>query len=804
MSDIWRDVTIAWRRLRRTPAFSLTTIATLAVGVGTCASVLRIVDPLLLRTLPVRSPASLVQLHSAGPLAALDQIEPAAFARLSAADAALAGTLAEMPGSARDVVIEGRTARATVQRVTTNYFAVLGLRPAAGRLFHEDDASDAAIAVVGAAFWNGTLGGAPAAVGQTVVLAGRPLTIVGVAPRGFPGLTVGAATDVYVPLDLERRPPQFVTAVARLAPGVTAEAARTRLDATFLAATAESSLPEVEREQLMARLLVTPIPRGLSPLRDRFGTAARILGAIVVLLLAVACANVGGLAIARAAGEQGDLAVELALGASPWRLARRRVIEVGLLAGVGFASGLVVSSWVSTALVSWMPGDAPVSLDSSLDLRAAAAAGGVFLAVLVLCGWLPVRASLGSTRPAALASGRAAGLSGSSRSRGRRFLVVAQLAISIALLTGSGLLARSLVNLGRANVGFDAGRVLAVSLRDTLPSRPAGQAADLLARLLAAARAVPGVANASLASFAPFSGREIGVNVVPAGPNEGRPPSHTFFQTVWPGYFETMGIPIVAGRACAPADAPGTPPVAILGRRLADRLLGADSVGRAVRFVEGNRPPMTVVGVVDDARYNAVREAPLNFMYLCPQTAATAIRGVLLVRSTGPDAGELAATIPPLLSAAAPGVTASDVSTMGALVAASWSNDRVVTGLAGTFTGVVLFLAAIGVYGLLSSSVTGQRREIGVRLALGASRSRIVRLVAGPVTVMLVAGLVPGVALAAALTPLMRDLLFEVDGIDPATIGIALAVMAVAGAAAAAPPLRRALRTDPAQTLRSE
>jgi putative ABC transport system permease protein len=805
--DLGQAIALAWRRLRRVKAFSLTTTVTLAIGVGTCASVMRIVDPLLLRRLPVARPDALVQLHSGGPLGTLDGVEPSAFARLSEDRDTWAGILAETPGTRREVALGDRHTQAIVQRVTTGYFDALGLLPYDGRLFHENDAANATAAVLGFGYWNRVLGGDPTVVGRTLVIDGRPATIVGVAPRRFFGLTVGASTDVYVPLDLASRPPQFVTAVARLAPGATAENARQRLEAPFLAAAANSSLPEVEREQQMARLLVTPIPRGLSPLRARFETAARVLGIAVVLLLGVACANVAGMTIARAADDRGNVAVALALGASSWQLARPRLIEIGLLAGTGLAAGLVVSGWVSTALVSRIPGDAPVWLDNGIDVRAAAAAAALLLVVLVLCGWLPTRASIRSTGTAVLASRRLAGPASVGRSRARRILVVAQLAVSIALLAGTGLLARSLVNLSRAQVGFDASAVLTASLLDTLPARPAGQAADLESRLLDAARTLPGISAASLAAFAPFSGHEIGVNVVPAGPTDAASPTHTFFQTVWPGYFETMGIPVIDGRGCTVADAPGTSPVAVLGRRLADRLLGADATGRPVRFVEGNRPPMTVVGIVDDARYNDVREAPLNFLYLCPQVAAASVRGVLLLRSSGPDAHPLAALAAPLVAKAAPGVVVADVATLDALVVASWSNDRVVAGLATGLTALVLFLAAAGVYGLLASLVAGQTREIGVRIALGADRSRIARFVAAPVARMVVAGVVSGVALAAVLRPLMRDLLFEVNGVDLPTVAIAAiatAVIALAALAATAGPLRRALRVDPTAALRAE
>ncbi len=810
MSEFFDDIRYACRRLRQAPAFTALAALTLALGIGANTAVFSVVDPLLLRRLPVHEPDQLVLLHSAGSLQTVDISERAAFEQYSAQHDVLSGVLADAGLFEFQTLHRGQPMAALGEVVSANFFSVLGVQPRVGRLLSPDnDQAGRAGIVLSSAYWTRAFAADPSVVGETIVVNGAPHTIVGVAPTGFFGMTVGSAPDFYAPFGSGLRDPAWMKVVGRLRPGVSSSQARTGLSPVFEQVMRASTLPDVEKSQDMARLLVTPAGRGWSDVRDRFGARVWVLFAVVALVLLVACANVANLMLTRAAGRQHEVAVQLALGATPARLARQFIIEGSVVATLGTAAGVLSAHWASRALVAGLSiGRTPVTLATSIDARVLLFSVAVLGLTALLCGVAPALAAPRVNLAQGLKSRGGAGLGRGARpSRLRQALVVAQIAASVTLLGGTGLLLHSLVNLYAFNVGFEPERVLAVSLADRRASRPAGQADQTLAAVIDGARRLPGVEATAVASLPPLTGSEIGINVVAeGGRRRSDAPTHAFFTSVTPGYFDTLGVRIVAGRGCSTADTPASAPAVIVNRQLAQHLFGeTNPVTEHLRFVEGRRPPMAIIGVAADAIYNSVREEPRDFLYLCrQQSRSPAVRGVLFVRGTGGRAERLAPSVQRLVQSIDPDIDIASIKTLARYLDESLYGDRLAAGLSSGFTLVALMIAAVGLYGVLSATVARQTPEIGLRIALGAGVWRIVQFVAGPAVYLTMVGFVLGSAAAFVSSSILRTLLFGLDAVDPLTyVGVVVALAATA-AVACYVPTRRAMRVDPVVVLRGD
>ncbi len=449
----------ACRRLRQAPGFTAVAALTLGLGIGANTAVFSVIDPLLLRRLPVHEPDRLVLLHSAGSLQRIEISEGAAFERYSADRGSLDGVLADGAGmTALDTTFRGLPATLLVNVVSTNYFEVLGVQPHLGRLLTADDGAEAPpVLVLNFASWRNAFGADPTVVGAPIAIGGRSFMIVGVAPRGFSGLTVGAAPDAFSPLSPGRLGKAWVRIVARLRPRLTPDRALVTLDPIFQQIAAASELPAIERQQNMSRLLITPAGRGLSESRDALGSRPWALMAVVALVLFVACANVAGLVLTRASARRHETALQLALGGTRSRIVGRHLIEGALVASLGAATGMVVAHFASRALVAWLSaGPAPLTLVADLNARVLFFTAAVLSLTVLVCGALPALAAARVDVATGLRS-RGAGLERGARLSGlRRILVVAQMAASVTLLSGAGLLVHSLVNLHASDVGFDA------------------------------------------------------------------------------------------------------------------------------------------------------------------------------------------------------------------------------------------------------------------------------------------------------------------------------------------------------------
>jgi predicted permease len=512
------------------------------------------------------------------------------------------------------------------------------------------------------------------------------------------------------------------------------------------------------------------------------------------------------------------MTVRAALGAARWRTVRQLVTESMLLAAAGAMAGLMVGRVASGMLVtSLSQGESRTTLSAGLSGRVFTFALAVTVFTVIVCGLLPAlsasRLNLGQDLKSSGAAGRHF-----AHSRLGSALVLGQVALSVTLLGAAGLLLHSLVNLETFDAGFNRDRVVVLEMNGNAPGSTPEQVKNFYDRLLRRAQELPGVQSASLSTFTPISGHVLGINLNVEGyapqPSE---QTHAFFTAVRPKYFSTLGIPLLRGRDFSPYDTPDSPPVAIINQTMArhffgdQSLLGNDPLGKRFKFVEGSRPPMEIVGVVGDSKYNSLREATPDFFYLSSLQSQprSTVRATLSVRASGSEraAGSAESLVKPLreiVRALDPTVNIASVRTLREQVDESLRQDRLIAALCGTFSLLALGLTCVGLFGLLSFSVARRTGEIGIRMALGARRVDIMRLVLGHGMRLVFIGLAVGIVGALAATALIKNLLFGVGRGDPATFLGICALLAVAALIACYVPARRATYVDPLVALRNE
>ena len=824
MESFWQDVRYALRLLSRSPGFTALAVLTLALGIGANTAIFSVLDPLLLRKLPVQNPDELVWVNSSGTMGPAEISEIETFYAYRDKAAVFSGVLAFADVAPYAVTHNGRTALANGELVSGSYFTTLGVRPFAGRLFTDIDEHQAPAVVLSFDFWRREFNSDPTAIGKSIsfgdqadasrtgTLPQRSYTIVGVALPEFFGAEVGKSPDFYFPLGVVNVPSQdywqrpWVTILARLKPGVSIAQAQASLDPLLHEVENYSTLPEIERQENFAHVLLTPAARGLSQVRLKFSLPAIVLMIVVGLLLLIACANVANLLLARGMARKREFTVRLALGAGRWRIVRHLLTESTLLAAAGALSGLIVGQWTSHLLVaSLSTQQVPITLSTQLNGRSLLFTSILLALTVLVSGLAPaLSATRGQLAEELKAQGGGSHRS-STQSRLGRILIVAQVALSMILLAGAGLLLHSLYNLETFDAGFDRDKVSIVTINGYSASRTRDQVAAFYDQLLQRVKQLPEVHSASYSSFAPISGKEVGVNVVVEGytlrPGE---VANERFVGISPGYFETMGIPLLQGRDFAQQEVhPDSPSyqstsVAIINRTMAHRFFGDSSpLGKHFRFVEGNRPPLEIVGVVADSKYNGLRESPTDFFYI-PGT-----HGDLEIR-TNESAATLAGPLRGILQSLDSSVDIVSIKTLREQVDDSLHPDRLIAALCGTFSILALVLTCVGLYGALAFHVARRTSEIGVRMALGAHPQDIFRLVVGQGMRLTVSGLVLGIIAAVGATSPLASLLFGVKRTDPlAFLGVSAVLLFAAGLACYL-PARRAMRVDPMTALRDE
>jgi predicted permease len=810
------DLRVALRLVRRNPGFSAIAVLSLAVGIGINTAIFTVVNATLIAGLPIPDPDRVVDVSATVEREGLElrgisypdfldwRSQCGAFDAL----AAWSSTTLTLTGS-------GDSMRVQAELVSAEYFRILGGVPVLGRTFlPEDDAAPGApaTAVLGHGLWLRRFGGTSDVIGRTIRLQERPFTVVGIAPEGFRGLDDD--TDVWIPMTMMGvvvpasfaggRSQRWLSAVGRLRSGITLAQAQTSLDAV----TAELAR-RYPGSNARYGARITPL---IEIFYGRLRPLLLALAAAVGFVLLIACVNLANLLLARAAGRHHEIAVRAALGAGRRRLVRQFVVEGVLLACLGVAGGLLVAVWTAAGLAAWNPVGLPSFARVGLDLHVLGFALALGLLAGVAIGLVPgLQASRADLANALKAGGRSdAQVAG--RHNLRRSLVTAEVALALVLVVGAGLMGRTLRAMQTVDLGFRAKGLAGAFV--SLP--PAIYQADAIRayadRLLERLAGLPGVQGVALASDFPLDGSSSATLVTPEGqePVLGNRGIRVYRHAVSAGYFGALGIPIVAGRPLDAGDTNSAAPAVVISEKMARRHFpGGSPIGRRLKL---GRPGatsrwMTIVGVAGEVRHRSLVADPLTnpddpdiYVPLAQRPA----RNLSIVVRANVDPGALAAPLRSAVASIDPDVPAFGFSAASAFVGAQTSNARFGAALMGLFGGLALLLAALGVHGVVSYGVARRRREIGVRLALGARRRQVVGLVLGEALALAAAGVAVGVVAAAALARLLHSLLYGVAPIDPPTFGVAAGVLVAAAAAAAWLPARRAARVDPMAALRSE
>ncbi len=820
MIGIAQDFRYGFRQIRRSPGFFAVTILLIAVGIAATTQIFTLVDVLLLRPLPIRNPQNLVQLFERQ---ANRPADPFFGYRFYQELANRSSTLFEVAGqteTARALERNGFTERVHTVAVTENYFRDLGVTPLLGRVISRNDSHTI---VLSYNYWCHSFGSDPKVLGQMVRLQGHAYTIVGVTPEAFAGTTVDSSPDLWLPfanlIDLSQTHPSsldyFVTEIiARLRPGISEAQAQQETAAFWNRYTQEAALKTPDNYKGLSRgkLEVQSIARGRSPLRDQSKTALVLLLAGTGLLLLVVCANVGGLLVSRATARERDTAVRLALGASKNRIFRQWLVECFLLATAGGCAGVLIAYAGMPLITRLIPPShgmgidpaevrtltLPISLDFRIVVFSLFACGVTTLLCAAAPAWKFAHSSINSALKSA----------GSERHNFsfQSVLCGFQVALCMTILICAGLVIRSLSNLRATNAGFDGEHVTIFSIDPHVRGYDSRKTWSLQQRLLSGARNLPGVENAALANRALMRGIGFGNSVVFPGQRGGT--VNTSFNSVSPDYFAVMGIRFLAGRNFGPTEISeeGKLNKVVVNEAFVRKFLnGQNALGK--KFDTGRRfvkPFYEIVGIVNDTKYRSLREVPPPIYYandFGPYSYPESF--ILHVRTTG-DPRAIIEPVRRLLRSLDPEVPLYQVATLSQEIDRSLWQERLLVALTSCFGLFALLLSTIGIYGALAYFVTRQQREIGIRMALGANSRHIIRFVVSRVVLVLVMGIPAGFALSVFANVWVRSFIYGVQPFDPAIIIAAISILIVMAAGSVAMPAFRAIRVDPASTLRQE
>ena len=823
MTRLWQDVRYAARRLQRAPIFSLAVIATLALTIGATTAVFTVVNAVLMRALPYRDPGRLVLLQEAFPQMTFGFSPPDYVA--FEARAGFFESIAAYRNREYELSGVEPPERVTVTRASATLFDTLGVRPALGRPFtREDDEAGRLVAVLSDALWERTFGRDPAAIGRSILLDRQPFTIVGVMPRGFTFPQRGpmmnnVPADVYVPIGFtagERRAFGSMynnSVIARLKAGVTP--AQADADTRALVRSNARELYPADLSGL-AEVIGGSVLSLTDEVSGRSRTVLWVAFAAVGFVLLIACADIASLMLARSMGREREIAVRSALGAGRGRLIRQLLAESAVLAVVGSILGLVLAVWLSRALVALAPPTLPRLHEIGIDGRILLFTAALTVVTALLCGILP---ALELSRPRGEALKEGARVSTGQRER-RIFgaLVAAQLAIAVVLLVGGGLLLRSFSRLIAVDPGFRAERVL--TLATSLPAqvyRDAASVRGFYTRLVDDLSEVPGVSAVGASTELPLGVRERRAFTLEQESPAARDLPHAVAHECVTGrYFEAVGIPLKRGRYFAASDAQQSEPVAIINETFARRFWGTtDPVGQRIAW--GNTVShgrwMRIVGVVGDVKQGALNTETVPHTYtpwLQVSDAMMADNIVAMMRSLRiavrgeVEPGGLARTVRARIRALDPALPVASVQTMKEIVSRSAAVPRFNALLVSLFAALALLLAAIGVGGMLATSISRRLPELGIRMALGAQRRTLVAMVIRHGMVLAAAGLAVGLPSAWLLSRVLSSLLFEISPRDPITFATVAAVLSVVALVACAIPAWRVTRVDPITVLRME
>ena len=828
-----RHVTLALRTLFKTPFVTGVAVLSLALGIGANAAIFSLFDQILLRPLPVPDSERLVNLAAPGPKPGSQSCGQAGdcdvvfsypmFRDLERTQTEFSGLAAHL---AFGVSLSYRDEPTTGEGmyVSGSYFPTLGVRAALGRLLAAaDDQSigTSFVTVLGYGYWQSHFGSDPGVLGRPLIVNGRVMTIVGVAPRDFQGTTLGVRPLVFVPISMrgvlepgfrgfENRQNYWAYLFGRLKPGVSLAQASAGLNALYhpIITDVEAPLQKGISDQMMAefrvkRAVLTPGQQGQSSMLRDAKTPLVMLFSVTAIVLLIACANIANLLLARGAGRAMEMGVRLALGARRSQLITQLLTESVLLASLGALAGLIVANWTLTGIAALLPPDVDQALRFALQPVVLVFAGALALATGIAFGMFP---ALHSTRAEVVAAiranaGQISGARGAARFRAS--LVTVQIALATTLLIAAGLFVKSLVNVTRVDLGMRVDQVVTFSIAPERSGYDSTRALLLYDRVEDALAAIPGV-NGVTSSVIPLLagytwGSDVYVQGFPSGPDVDK---SARFSEVGAGHFATLGVQVRAGREFTKADHRGAPRVAVVNQAFVKKFnLGQGAVGKFMSIGPG--PLNTqIVGVIPDVKYSDVKEAVPPLVYT-PWRQATHVGTMnFYVRSARSEA--LLRALPAVLKQIDPGLPMNGLKTMPEQIRENVSVDRLISILSASFAVLATLLAAVGLYGVLAYSVAQRTREIGVRMALGADSGRVRAMVLRQVSATMLVGSGIGLAGALGVGRAARSLLYGLEGHDPVVFALAVVLLMLVALGAVYVPARRASLVDPVRALRYE
>jgi predicted permease len=812
------DIRFAFRLLLKNPGFTFVAVLSLALGIGVNTSVFTFINAILLRPLPAPHPEQLVSIYHQSAQVGLSSSSWPDYEYYRDHNDVFSGLMAFL--RVPMILRAGDTAdKIRGELISGNYFSVLGIRPLLGRAIAEDQvraAGSSAVAVLSYGLWQRRFGSDPGILGKNIAIAGFPFTVIGVAPREFHGVVFdwGGWPDIWIPATMYREAVPALAnfdvlrswgmhsflVVGRLRQGITLERAQAALSVLSSQAAPNRELAFERQWQFSATLFATQQGRFWPGHRASVRRFLALLATAVALVLLIACLNIANLLLARGFKRQREIAIRLALGASRWRIIRQLVIEGLILSALGGAAGLFLAVWI-TRLFGNFPRAfrVPLALETGMDIRVFGFAFLISVIAGLLFSLLPARQTSSPDLTSSLKT-EIAGSGPNHRSVTLRdILVVAQVALSLVLLIGAGLLVRTLRNAEAEDVMPEPGNVLLANLELVSWGYDEARSKLFYPQLLERVSALQGVKGAALVSTLPLSGMRGGTDIVV----DDRPPEQVDLNIISPDYFKIAGLPVLRGREFKEHDREASPLVAVINEKAAERFWPhQDPLGKRFRLAGNRAASAEVVGVVKDGKFRNLREPLRTCLYL-PLYQHPRMDMNLEVRTAG-DPLQYVAAIRNMVRELDRELPLSGIATWKSHRDASLGQERLAAAMLICIGGLALVLAAVGIYGVMSFSVEQRTREIGVRVALGAQGGDVLRLVLRHAIVMVLIGLGIGLVVALALTRLIAGLLYELHPADPPTYSAIAFLLIIAALTAAYFPARRATKVDPLVALRHE
>jgi len=829
------NLKLAFRTLFKSPFVTGVAIVSLAFGIGANAAIFSLFNQMLLQALPVPEPDRLVNLSAPGPKPGSTSCNNAGdcdevfsypmFKDLERVQQVFTGVAAHVAFDA-NTAYKGQTQNAEGMLVSGSYFGVLGLNPVLGRLLtHEDDKTVGGhfVTVLSHRYWTTKFNQDPNILNETIIVNGQGLTVVGVAPAGFDGTTLGTRPNLFVPITMralmqpgfgawENRRSYWAYLFARLEPGVSIEQAGAALNGQYRAIIndVEAPLQQGMSEQTMARFRAKPILlaegyRGQSSIHEEASTPLMMLLGVTAFVLLIACANIANLLLARGAGRAAEMAVRLSIGANRRQLVTQLLTESMLLAGIGAVAGLIVARWTLVGIGQMLPGEAVATINLTVDPPVLLFSAALAIGTGLLFGFFP---AVYSTRPDLVSTlknqaGQPSGAKAAKRFRAS--LATVQVALSMMLLVCAGLFIKSLYNVSAVDLGLKLDNVITFRLSPELNGYTTEQTVAFFERAEDALRSLPGVTGVTAGTVRLLAGSNWGNSVSVQGFDAG-PDTDTGsrFNQVAPDYFRTLGVPLLAGREFSRADATGNAKVAIVNETFAKKFnLGRDAVGKRMAQNGGKELDIEIVGLVQNAKYSEVKDT-IPPQYFIPYRQAERIGRISFYVRTSLEPEQFMSTIQPTIAKLDPNLPVEELRTMPQQIRENVFLERVMSTLSASFAVLATLLAAIGLYGVLAYTIAQRTREIGLRMALGADRGNVRGMVLKQVAWMTGIGGAIGLAGAVGLGQAAQSLLFELKGYDPSVLLSAALLLTAVALGAGFVPAQRASKIDPMRALRYE